>query len=429
VTEETTPDSVGLRPGVAAASSSAEWADFNKLWFGQSVSQLGTAITIVALPLVAVLQLHASAFEVGVIAGAQYVAYATLGFVAGVYVDRRKRRNVMLAADAGRAVALAVVPVLSVTGLLEIWHLYLVALVVGILTLLFDTAYQAYLPTIVSRDKLISGNSKLLGSTSAAQLAGPGVAGLLVAGIGAAKTLLTDAFSYIISFVSVLAIRARVETHITSETRRESVRSQIVEGFRYVREDRILVSVLASVAQFNILITAEEALFVVFLVRSVHASPAVVGLLLSAAGVGAILGAIFSQRIVRAIGTGRALVLGATIGPILGILIPFTYMNATLLFFVVGTAGLGASTTIVKVVGGSYRQAIVPPHLLGRVVATMRTITWGPLPLAGLLGGVLGQVLGPRMALLVLALLMVPTPLWLLRSPVWTMTDLDEAPT
>jgi MFS family permease len=418
--------------GRAVVSGRAEWANFNRLWLGQSVSQLGTAVTVVALPLVAVLQLRASALQVGIISGAQYVAYALLGFVAGVYVDRRRRRTVMLVTDAGRALVLALVPVLSVAGLLRIWHLYLVALAVGILTLLFDTAYQAYLPTIVSREKLISGNSRLLATTSAAQLAGPGLAGLLVAALGAAKTLLTDAFSYVVSFACVLSIRGAVESHLVEPGegggRRETVWAQVLEGFRYVRQDRILVSFLGSVAQFNILITAEEALFVVFLVRTVHASPVAVGLLLSASGVGAILGAVFSQRIARRLGTGRALVLGATFGPVLGVLTPFTYMNATLLCFIVGTAALGASTTILKVVGGSYRQAIVPAHLLGRVVATMRTLTWGPLPLAGLLGGLLGQLLGPRGGLIVLSLLMLPAPLWLVFTPVWKLRDLAESP-
>src|SRR5919199_6840161 len=228
-------------PGRAVVSGRAEWANFNKLWLGQSVSQLGTAVTVVALPLVAVLQLHASALQVGIINGAQYVAYALLGFVAGVYVDRRSRRKLMLVTDAGRAVALALVPVLSVAGLLRIWHLYLVALLVGVLTLLFDTAYQAYLPTIVSRDRLIAGNSKLLATTSATWLAGPGLAGLLVAAMGAAKTLFTDAFSYLVSFACVLSIRGAVESHLveTSEGGARTVWTQIVEGFRYVRQDRI----------------------------------------------------------------------------------------------------------------------------------------------------------------------------------------------
>jgi MFS family permease len=388
-------------------------------------------VTAVALPLVAVVQLHASAFEVGMITSAEFFAYAGLGLVAGVYVDRWKRRTVMLATDATRAVVVATVPLLAFAGLLRIWHLYAVALVLGVLSLFFDTASQAYLPTILPRDKLVGGNSRLQASASVTQLGGPGLAGVLVQVLGAANTLLTHAVGLVASFLSVLAIRGKAETHFGAgraegAVASETIASRIVEGFRYVRQDPILVGVLATTAHFNLLITAEEALRVVFLVRSVHASPALIGLLLSAGGAGAMLGAVFAERLTSWLGIGKTLLLGASIGPALGVLIPFTHLDATLLFFILGTAGLGATTTILKVVGTSYRQAMVPPHLLGRVVATMRTLTWGPLPLAGLLGGGIGQLLGPRPGFLVLALLMLPAPLWLLRTPLWKVRDFHE---
>jgi MFS family permease len=407
---------------VTQAADRAEWASFRRLWFGQTVSQLGTAVTAVALPLVAVLELHASALEVGVIAAATYAAYAVLGLPAGVYVDRWTRRNVMLVTDAGRAIAIGVVPLLWALGLLRIWELYAVALVVGVLSLFFDVAYQAYLPAVVSRDKLIAGNARLQGSTAVTLLAGPGVAGVLVQLLGAAATLLVDACSYVVSFVSVLSIRGRPETHVRA-ARREPLSRQVAEGFRYIRQDTILASFLGCVAQFNLLIAAEEALFVVFLVRSVHVSAALVGVLLSGMGVGAIAGALLAQRIARWLGTGRSLVLAATLGPLLGMLMPFTYKGAALACFVVGTAGLGVAQTVFKVVGGSYRQAVVPAHLLGRVVAITRTLTWGPAPLGALLGGILGQVFGPRAALLVLAVAMLSSPLWLVLTPVWRVRD------
>ena len=415
----------------ASAADAAEWADFRKLWFGLSVSLLGTAVTLVALPLVAVYQLDASAFEVGVISSAEFFAYAAVGLLAGVYVDRWSRRRVMIVTDAVRAVALVAVPLLSWAGVLAMWHLYVVALVVGVMTLFFETATHAYLPTIASRDKLIAGNARLQASSAVMQLGGPGVAGVLVAAVGAATSLLVDAVSYVVSLVSVLAIRGRRELHLddarsSGAPGAASIGSRIVEGFRYVRQDTILVSVIAVTAHFNLLITAEESLRIVFLVRSVGASAELIGLLLASGGVGAILGSVFAERLTRRFGVGRSLMLGATIGPVVGVLIPFTYMNATLAFFVVGTAALGMTTAILKVVGASYRQAVVPPHLLGRVVATIRTLTWGPLPLAGLVAGGLGELLGPRPAMLVLALLMLPAPLWLLRSPMWKLRDFGD---
>jgi MFS family permease len=411
---------------VIDAADRAEWASFRKLWFGQTVSQLGTSVTFVALPLVAVLQLDASALEVGILTGATYVAYAVLGLPAGVFVDRWTRRTVMLVTDAGRAVTLTAVPALWAADLLRIWHLYAVALFVGVLTLFYDVAHQAYLPALVSRDKLIAGNSRLQASTATTQLAGPGVAGVLVQLLGAATTLLVDAASYLVSFASVASIRGRPETHERA-VRGEPIARQVAEGFRYIRSDPILSRFLGCVGQFNLLITAEEALMVIFLVRTVEVRPALIGILLAGMGVGAIVGALLARPITNRVGPGRAMVLGASLGPLLGILIPFTYGGALLACFVVGTAGLGATQTIFKVVGGSYRQAVVPAHLLGRVVAISRTLTWGPLPLGGLLGGALGELLGPRHALLVLALAMLSSPLWLLRAPVSQIRDLTPS--
>jgi MFS family permease len=408
---------------VSEAEDRAEWASFRRLWFGQTVSQVGTAVTVVALPLVAVLQLHASALDVGIIAAATYAAYGVLGLPAGVYVDRWPRRKVMLVTDAGRAIALGLVPLLWSLGLLRMWQLYAVAFVVGVLSLFFDVAYQAYLPAIVSRDKLIAGNARLQATTSATQVTGPGIAGIAVQLFGASMTLILDAASYVVSFVTLLSIRGRPETHERASGG-EPLRRQMAEGFAYIRQDTILFSFLGCIGQLNFVIAAEEALFVIFLVRSVHVRPALVGILLAAQGVGAILGAISAQRLARRLGTGRAMVIGATLGPLLGLFTPFTAKGLALACFVIGTGGLGASTTISKVVGGSYRQAIVPPHLLGRVVAIMRTLTWGPAPVGGLVAGVLGQMLGPRGALLVLAIAMVSAPLWLLLTPVWRMRDL-----
>lgn len=414
----------------ARAADAAEWADFRKLWFGLSVSLLGTAVTLVALPLVAVFQLDASAFEVAIISSAEFFAYPTVGLVAGVYVDRWSRRRVMIVTDAGRALAIAAVPLLAWAGVLVMWHIYVVALVVGVMTLFFETATQAYLPTIASRDKLVAGNARLQASSAVVQMGGRGVGGVLVSAVGAAASLVVDALSYVVSLGAVLAIRRRRETHLdvarVGDAPRPTLLTQIVEGFRYVRGDTILVSVIAVTAHFNLLITAEEALQVVFLVRSVDAPAVLLGWLLASSGAGAVGGALIAERLTRRLGVGKALMIGAAIGPVVGVLIPFTYMNATLAFFVAGTAALGMTTAILKVVGASYRQAIVPPHLLGRVVATIRTLTWGPLPLGGLLAGVLAEALGPRSAMLVLALLMLPAPLWLLLSPMWKLRDFDD---
>ena len=419
------------RAGTAAESTEAkdrrEWANFRKLLFGQSVSQLGIQMTAVVVPLVAVLQLHAGPFQVGLITSAEFIAYAVLGLVAGVFVDRWRRRRVMLATDAGRGLVIGAVPVLWALGQLRVWHLVLAALFVGIQSLFFDTAQQAFVPAVISREKLVQGNSQLQASASVTQLAGPGVGGLVVQAVGGALGLLANAVTYLVSFASVLWMRAPDEAHAADGAPRVTVGRQIADGIRYVRGDRVLLSQVLYTTQFNFLITAQQALLVIYLAREVDAPPSLIGVLMASIGVGAIAGAVTCRRLARRFGSARTWVIGAVLGPLLGLLIPFAHLDVTLLYFVVGMAAIGADITILKVIGQSYRMAVVPAHLMGRVVATTRTMSWGPTPLGGLLGGILGQLLGVRPALLVLALVLVTAPLWILITPVLRMRDLDEA--
>lgn len=402
-------------------------ANFRLLWAGQTVSLLGTAVTMVALPAVAVLQLNASTLEVALITSAEFGAYSVLGLPAGVYVDRWPRRGVLLWADALRAVVLGAVPVLWLLDLLRVWHLIAVALLLGVGKLFFDTAHQAYLPALVSRDELIRSNASLQTASATTELAGPGVGGILVQAMGAALALVVDTLTYLLSFGAVLAIRApREERDPAAPPAHGKLRAEIAEGFRYIRDDPILRSFIGTVAQFNFLTTAQQALLVIFLLRVVDVPPAAVGFLLASTGVGAVLGAMNARRVAERLGVGRTMILAAAFGPAVGVLLPFTDRGPALAFFVAGSAALGATAAVLKVVGVSYRQAIVPPRLLGRVVATNRVLTWGPLPLGGLLGGVLGEAFGVRAALLILALLLLTAPVWLLFTPAWRQRGFGE---
>jgi MFS family permease len=395
------------------------WGPFNRLWLGQGVSQFGTAVAVVALPLVAVLTLHATPLQVGLLTSAEYVAYMGLGLVAGALVDRWDRRGVLLVTDLARALLTAGVPLLAWRGDLRMWHLYLLAVVLGVLSLFFETAYQAYLPAVLSRERLVAGNGRLHATASTMKLAGPSAGGALVQTLGAATTLLVDAASYLVSFAAVLSIRSAAAP--PRPRRGEPLRTQIADGIRYVRGDRFLPGVLGMLAYSNLIIAAEQALLVVFLVRAVHAAPGQVGVLLATGGAGAVLGALAAPRLVRRLGPGTTLILGAVGSPLFGLLVPLTRPGPGLLLFAVGSAGMTGSTIAFNVVGQSYRQASIPPHLIGRVVATMRTVTWGTLPFGGLLGGLLGQYLGPRGGLSVLAGALLLGPLWLARSGVWRL--------
>jgi MFS family permease len=391
--------------------------NFRLLWTGQTVSLFGTAVTAIALPIVAVLQLHASTFAVALITGAEFLAYSVLGLPAGAYVDRWPRRPILLWSDAVRAVVVVAVPVLWLTDQLRLWHLVVAALLIGIGKMFFDTAHQAYLPALVSKDELIRRNSALQTSTATMELAGPGIGGILVQAMGAALALLVDAVSYVVSFVVILAIRPPAEE--PPPPAGATLRAQIAEGLRQIKDDPMLRSLASAVGQYNLLTTAQQAIVVVFLLRVVSVPPAAVGFLLAATGVGALVGALGAGRLVDRLGLVGAMLAAATVGPVLGVLIPFTTRGPGLALFVIGNVALGATAGVLRVVGTSYRQASVPPRLLGRVVATNRVLTWGPLPLGALLGGVLGEALGVRAALLVVALLLLTEPLWVLTTPAW----------
>jgi MFS family permease len=398
-------------------------ANFRLLFTGQSVSLFGTAITMVALPAVAVLSLHATTFEVALVSAAAYVPYAVLGLIVGVYIDLWNRRTTLIWSDAARVVIFGSIPVLWALGLLQIWYLIAAALLAGVFDLSFNAAFQAYFQEITPPADLTRGNAWLQGSESVALLGGPGIGGVLIQAIGAAFTISADAASYVISVASILAIRDR-RAAIPDQRgarNRPRLRSQIAEGLRYLTRDRLLRTWLWAVAHYNLCDAARQALLVLFLLRVVRVAPAFVGLLLAVSGVGALLGATMARPLVDRLGTGPAMTLALVIGPGAGLLIPFTYPGARLSLFVVASLVLGMAEAVLKIAGVSYRQATVPERMLGRVVATNRTLTWGPTPLGAVLAGVLGQLAGVRPALFIIAILTAAVPLWVLIWPVWSI--------
>jgi MFS family permease len=410
-------------PGHAPLSS-----NFRLLIGGQAISGFGTSVTQVALPAAAVVRLHAVPIELGAITSAEFFAAGLLSLLAGVYVDRWRRRRVMFISDVGRALVIGTVPVAVALGLLSIWQLIVVALLAGAGSVFFEIAYQAFLPSVVTRDQLLRANSKLFASSSITDMAGPGIAGVLIQLLGAARTMSVDAVSYLASLASLISMRGVTETLNTLDGPygHPPLRIQIAEGFQQIRQDKILVSFLGSNGSYNFILVAEQALIVLFLLRTVRIPLAVLGVVLAAQGVGSVLGALLAGTLRKRIGFGKTIMLAAVAGPAFALLIPFTYPGVRLSFFVIGYLALGFTTTITKIVSGSYRQAAVPQQLLGRVVATYRTITWGPLPLAGLFGGLLGELLGPRAALLVFAILLAATPLWLLKTGIWRIREMTS---
>ncbi len=400
--------------------------DFRLLWGGETVSELGSQVSLLAIPLLAVRTLHATTFEMGLLTAASTAAFLVVGLPAGVWLDRVRRRRAMVWADLGRVLALGSVPVAYTIGRLTLAQLFVVTLASGILTVFFDVAYQSYLPTLVGREHVVEGNAKLTGSAQVAAVAGPSVAGGLVQAIGGSRAVAVDSVSFLVSAVAVAAIDVpEPKPEVPAEGHPKLVHD-IAEGLRFVFGNALLRAIAATTATSNLFSGIAAAVEIVFLVRAVHASPGVIGLLFTMGGIGGVLGAFAAGPIARRLGGARATIVGIA-GNLGGLLIPLTMPGAGLLFFGFGLMIVGFSVVIYNVNQVSFRQRFCPDRLLGRMNATMRFVVWGVLPVGALIGGVLGSVAGLRPTLWIGAVGEVLAGIWLLASPMRTMRDFPDA--
>ena len=391
---------------------------FRLLWASSTVSSLGTAITAVALPLTAVITLHATAFEVGLLSAAGTVAWLLFGIVSGVWVDRLRRRPLLVACDLARAIALLSVPLAAAARDLTMGQLLMVAFTVGTGSVFFDVAFQSHVPTVVDDGDLLSANTWLQGGIETTRLAGPGLGGVLVQLLGAPVTLLADVASYLASALCLLSL-GNTEERSEIPVQRSGQVKEAREGFSYLWSNPTLRSLALSAASLNVCESAILAVQVVFLVQTLHVRPGLVGVLIASDGAGAVLGAVAAGRIIGKLGNERTIALAVTVGPVVSLLIPATANGPRLLLFAMGSAGLAAFTVVFSVTARVYRQTAVPRNLLGRVTAVNRFISWGVLPLGALLGGALAQVIGTRAALwLIAGLLITMTPVPVLLRPV-----------
>ncbi|HLZ48856.1 MAG TPA: MFS transporter [Candidatus Limnocylindria bacterium] len=374
--------------------------EFLKLWVGETISDFGDQITLLAIPLTAVIVLKASAFQMGLLAAAATAPTALFSLPVGVWVDRLPRRPVLIAADLGRAAALATVPLAFVIGVLGLGQLYVVAFITGTLSVFFIVAYQAYLPGLVGRERLVDANGKLNASGSLAQLTGPGVAGVLVQVFTAPMPVVVDALSFLASVTGLSLIR-RAEPALAPRPR--NMRAEIREGMAGLLGQPILRTLVACTSVIVLVLSAQTAIFLLYLSRDLGFPPSVIGLLLAFASVGALVGALLASTVAGRIGIGPSFIVGALL--------------AIGTFITRGVAGgssegilvaLGASqllgyfgASLFNVNGPSLRQALTPPQLLGRVNASYRFLVWGTGPFGALIGGTLGELLGLRAALLV----------------------------
>ena len=369
--------------------------DFRLLWFGETVSGVGTAMAVVALPLVAVTVLHASTFTVTALVAMTWLPWLLIGLLAGAWVDRLPCRAVMLVCDLAAMLLYASVPLTASIGVLTIGQLLAVGLLGAGAGVFFATAYQAYLPSLVSGEQLVEGNAKVQGSAAAAQLGGPGLAGVVAQALGVITALLFNAASFLVSAICLLAIRTSVPRP-SGTGRRQTIRADMAEGVRFVARDRYLrpMGLFGAVANFGL--SANQALAVVFLVRTVGVGPLAVGLLLAVSGVSGLLSAVTVRRLTLRVGTARGLLLGALAALPFGLLIPLTQPGGGLVFYVAGTLIAAAGTSTASIIMASFRQAYSPPRLRGRVTATVAFLVAGTSPLGALVGGALASAIGIR---------------------------------
>ncbi|MBH1938737.1 MFS transporter [Streptomyces sp. AV19] len=396
--------------------------DFRLLLAGAATSQLGAQVTLVALPLVAVVELDASPLETGLLTAAETAAFLLVGLPAGAWVDRMRRLPVLVRADVVRAVAMACLPPAAWAGVLTMTQLYLVALVTGVATVFFDVAHQSYLPALLPREQLVSGNGALETVRSSAQVAGPGLGGVLVQAAGAPFALVTDAAGYLLSALFLRGIRTPEPPPAPATG--ASLRAQVGEGLAFVFRHPALRMIACSTAVANFFGAMLVAVQTVFLVRVLELPAGVIGLMMSASAVGGLAGALCAGALARAVGRARVIWLAPAVTGPFAVLWPLAGHGAAAIWFAVASAAVFFGAVVYNVAQVSFRQLLCPAELLGRMNATLRFLVWGTMPFGALVGGAVADAAGPRAAVWTCAagFLLVPVPL--LFSPLRRLRDL-----
>lgn len=372
--------------------------DFRWLLVGQTTSQFGAQVSGVAIPLLAVLSLDATPFQLGLVSASSTIGFALIGLPAGAWVDRRRRRPLLVASDLVRAVLLASIPVAAMSGVLTITQLIVVSLLSGLARVFFDVGYQTYLPSVIGPDRLLAGNSALETIRASGQVAGPGAGGWLVTVLGAANVVAIQALTFAASAVSLLAIRAQEDVVRRAD---RGLWQDIREGLVYVARHRAIRAIAITSAMNNFAFAIASAVNVVFLVRALRLSPTLIGIVLAVGSVAAMAGAALTPRLARRFGAERIIWLSLAVTAPLGLFGPLAQPGWLVVLMVVSSA-VGEFGQIVYAISNvTLRQRVVPDELLGRVNATMRFLLMGLFPLGALLGGVLGTVAGARVTLLV----------------------------
>lgn len=399
--------------------------DFRLFWVAVGTSKLGSGVTAVALPLVAVAVLDASTFEVALLSAFAWLPWLLIGLPAGAWIDRLPRRPVLIVCDVCGLLLFASVPLAWAFDALTMPHLLTVALLGGTAAVFFQTAYQVFVPVLLPRESVAVGNSRLQSTEAAAAVVGPGLAGVIAQAVGAVFGLLLDALTFLVSALCLW--RIRVPEKIAARTS-VSLRTEIAEGLRFMLRDPYLRVLAVFGGASNLVLVGYQAVLVVFLIRTVGVGAGAVGLLIAVMSLGGILGAASGAWLARRVGTARGMLVGNIVLPPFGLLLPLATPGLRLWLAVIGGVLLSMGIAAGNVIKGTFRQTYTPHHLLGRITVSMQLLNFGTIPLGAVLGGALGASIGLRPTMWVMMAGVAAAGLILLVGPLRKGRDLPSSP-
>jgi MFS family permease len=395
------------------------------LWGGQGVSVFGEQFTSLAVPVLAVTLLHAVAWQMGILNAASTAAFLIVGLPAGAWVDRWLKRRVMITADIVRTLALAAIPILWYTHLLEIWQLIIVVAIVGVASVFFDVGYQSYIPLLVKPEQVGPANSTLEATAQVSRIGGPAIAGALLTIVSAPGLIIVDSLSYIVSFASLSRIH---DSEVAADPeQRRPLHTEIAEGVRFVAGQPLIRSVAGTTATSNFFSTLGMTLFPIFALRTLDIGSLGLGITLSAGSVGGLLGATLTPRIARWIGEGRVIVVSAFVCGAAFIMVPLSALlhgPSAVALLSVGEFFTMFCVLVYNITQVTLRQRLCPPRLLGRMNASIRCLVWGVMPIAALVAGWVGGAIGIVPTMWISFVGGVLAGLWVLFSPLPRMRDL-----
>lgn len=401
--------------------------DFNKLWFGETISMFGAQLTTLAIPLVAVILLNASPMEMGLLTAFSTLPFFLFSLFIGIIVDNNKRKPLLIIANIGSMIFLTNIAIFYWFDLLTIYILCIIQFLLASMAVLFELTYLSYVPSLVEKENLSGSNSKLEGSRAVAQMGGPGLGGILIQVFSAPVAIIIDVFSYLISTISLFAIRT--EEDVVKSNGKIKIFSQIKEGLLVLIKHKILMSISSATALLNFFGSAFAALYVIYVVENLLISPTLLGIILGLGSVGALIGAFIATVITKKMGIGKSILIGSLfsgLGVIIVPLAPDTLLVSTPLL-ILAQLFIGLGGTIYFISQVTLRQTITPTNLLGRVNASNRFITRGFMPLGAILGGALASVLNIKIALLIISLGAFTPALFIGLSPIIKIFSTKDA--